>query len=62
MQSFVFPGNLDRTIAAIGSEPIPYMRTQEFSMINLESEQILLDLIRSEMVVQSFTQVQVLVR
>lgn len=45
MQSFVFPGNLDRTIAAIGSEPIPYMRTQEFSMINLESEQILLDLI-----------------
>ena len=45
MQSFVFPGNLDRTIAAIGSESIPYMRTQEFSMINLESEQILLDLI-----------------
>lgn len=45
MQSFVFPGNLDPDIAAMGAEPIPYMRTQEFSTINLESEQILLDLI-----------------
>ena len=30
---------------AIGSEPIPYMRTQEFSDIVLESERILLNLI-----------------
>lgn len=45
MNSFVFPGNIDGSIARIGSEPIPYMRTAEFSAINLESEQILLDLI-----------------
>lgn len=45
MQSFVFPGNIDPAIAAIGAEPIPYMRTQEFSDINLESEKILLELI-----------------
>ena len=45
MQSFVFPGNLDNGIAAIGAAPIPYMRTDEFSRVNLESERILLDLI-----------------
>ena len=45
MQSFVFPGNLDDEIAAIGAAPIPYMRTDEFSQVNLESERILLDLI-----------------
>ncbi len=45
MKSFVFPGNIDPAIAAIGAEPIPYMRTTEFSEINLESEEILLDLI-----------------
>lgn len=45
MLSYVFPGNIDKSIAAIGSSDIPYMRTEEFSAINLESEQILLDLI-----------------
>ena len=45
MLSYVFPGNIDPEIAAIGSKPIPYMRTAEFSAINLESEQILLRLI-----------------
>ena len=45
MHSYVFPRDLDKEIAAIGSQPIPYMRTEEFSKINLESERILLDLI-----------------
>ena len=45
MQSYVFPGNIDPRIAAIGAEPFLYMRTDEFSKINKESEKILLDLI-----------------
>ena len=45
MHSYAFPGDLAPEIAAIGSEPIPYMRTQEFSDIVLESERILLKLI-----------------
>lgn len=45
MESFVFPGNLDEKIAAIAAQPIPYMRTAEFSAINLESERLLLELI-----------------
>lgn len=45
MKSYVFPGDIDPAIMAIGSEPIPYMRTQEFSDIVLESERILLNLI-----------------
>lgn len=45
MKSYVFPGDIDPAIMAIGAEPIPYMRTQEFSDIVLESERILLDLI-----------------
>lgn len=45
MHSYAFPGDLSPEIAAIGSQPIPYMRTQEFSDIVLESEKILLDLI-----------------
>ena len=45
MQSFVFPGNIDPIIASIGSKPFMYMRTDEFSRINKESELILLDLI-----------------
>jgi len=48
MHSYVFPGDLDKEIAAIGSQPIPYMRTDEFSRINLESESILLDLIHCQ--------------
>ena len=45
MQSFVFPGNIDEQIMAIGSKPFMYMRTDAFSAINMESEKILLDLI-----------------
>ncbi|MBR5702775.1 MAG: alanine--glyoxylate aminotransferase family protein [Bacteroidales bacterium] len=45
MHSYAFPGDLAPEIAAIGSQPIPYMRTQEFSDIVLESERILLKLI-----------------
>lgn len=48
MNSFVFPGNIDQQIAAIGAQPIPYMRTAEFSAINLESERILLELIHCQ--------------
>ena len=45
MRSYVFPGDIDEQIMKIGSEPFMYMRTDAFSKINLESEQILLDLI-----------------
>ncbi len=45
MKSYVFPGDIDERIAGIGSDPIPYMRTDEFSKINLESEKMLLELI-----------------
>ena len=48
MHSYVFPGDLDKEIAAIGSQPIPYMRTDGFSKINLENESILLDLIHCQ--------------
>ncbi len=37
MHSYAFPGDIPESIARIGSEPIPYMRTDEFSRINLES-------------------------
>lgn len=45
MHSYVFPGDIDPKIAAIGSKPFLYMRTDEFSEINKESERILLELI-----------------
>lgn len=45
MKSFVFPGDIDERISALGSRPIPYMRTDEFSELNKESERILLNLI-----------------
>ena len=45
MRSYVFPGDIDPKIAAIGSKPFLYMRTDEFSQINKESEQLLLELI-----------------
>lgn len=44
MKSYVFPGNLDPDIQKLGAQDIPYMRTDEFSKINLESERILLSL------------------
>lgn len=45
MESFVFPGNIDEKIMQLGAQPFLYMRTDEFSEINKESERILLDLI-----------------
>lgn len=45
MQSFVFPGNIEPQIMDIASRPFIYMRTDEFSSINKESESLLLDLI-----------------
>lgn len=45
MQSYVFPGNIEESIMAIGSQPFMYMRTDAFSKINKESEQMLLNLI-----------------
>ena len=45
MHSYVFPGDIDPKIAEIGSKPFLYMRTDEFSEINKESERLLLELI-----------------
>ena len=45
MHSFVFPGNIDDSIMAIGSRPFIYMRTDAFSKINKDSERMLLELI-----------------
>lgn len=45
MESFVFPGNIEPEISLIGSQPIPYMRTETFSAIVKSSEQMLLHLI-----------------
>ena len=45
MKSFVFPGNIEPDILAIASKQVPYMRTQWFSDLVLESESMLLDLI-----------------
>lgn len=45
MESFVFPGNIEPEISLIGSQPIPYMRTEAFSAIVKSSEQMLLHLI-----------------
>ena len=45
MRSYVFPGDIDPAIMEIGAKPFLYMRTDAFSAINKESEQILLDLI-----------------
>ena len=45
MKSYVFPGDIDPVIAQIGAEPFLYMRTDEFSEINKESEKLLLEFI-----------------
>ena len=45
MHSYAFPGDIDPKLMELGAQPFLYMRTQEFSDINLESERILLDLI-----------------
>ncbi len=40
MKSFVFPGNIEPEILAIASQQVPYMRTQWFSDLVLESEEM----------------------
>ena len=44
MKSFVFPGNIEPEILEIGARQIPYMRTEAFSAIVKECEQIMLEL------------------
>lgn len=43
--SFAFPGLMEEEILSIGSEQIPYMRTQEFSEMVMDSERLLKQLI-----------------
>lgn len=45
MKQFVFPGNIEDDILAIGAQQLPYMRTAFFSEIVKESESMLLNLI-----------------
>ena len=45
MKLFVFPGNIEEDILAIGAQQLPYMRTSFFSQVVKESEQMLLNLI-----------------
>ncbi len=45
MKSYVFPGNIEDSILQIGGKPFPYMRTEQFSVLVKDSEQMLLDLI-----------------
>lgn len=45
MNLFVFPGNIEEDILAIGAQQLPYMRTPYFSTIVKESERMTLDLI-----------------
>lgn len=44
MKSYVFPGNIEEEILRIGAQPIPYMRTAQFSGLVKESESMLLNL------------------
>ena len=45
MKSFVFPGIIEQDILAIGANQVPYMRTEAFSAIVKECEQLLLNAI-----------------
>lgn len=45
MKSYVFPGNIEDSILQIGGKPFPYMRTEQFSALVKDSEQMLLNLI-----------------
>lgn len=45
MKSYVFPGDIEEDIRLIAAQPIPYMRTSEFSRLVKESEEMLLSLI-----------------
>jgi aspartate aminotransferase-like enzyme len=42
---FVFPGGIDPEVLAVGSEPVPYARTDTFAASVLESERWLLQLL-----------------
>jgi len=42
---FVFPGGIDPEVLAIGGEPVPYARTDEFAATTLESEAWLLEML-----------------
>jgi aspartate aminotransferase-like enzyme len=44
-RSYVFPGDIEEEIRQIAAEPIPYMRTADFSKLVKECEQMLLTLI-----------------
>lgn len=45
MKSYVFPGDIEESIRQIAAQPIPYMRTTDFSRIVKECEEMLLHLI-----------------
>lgn len=45
MKSYVFPGQIDSELMKICSEPIPYMRTPEFSEIVKNTERMLLQFV-----------------
>ena len=45
MKSYVFPGDIDPQLMKICSDPIPYMRTAEFSEIVKDTEQMLLEFV-----------------
>lgn len=45
MKSYVFPGDIEEDIRLIAAQPIPYMRTSDFSGLVKESEEMLLSLI-----------------
>ena len=44
MKLFVFPGNIEEDILAVGAQQLPYMRTPFFSQVVKESERMILDL------------------
>ncbi len=48
MKLFVFPGNIEEDILAIGAQQVPYVRTSEFSEMWLESEKRLLRMADNE--------------
>lgn len=45
MKSYVFPGDIEEEIRQISANPIPYMRTADFSALVKDSEKMLLSLI-----------------
>ncbi len=45
MKSYVFPGDIEESIREIAANPIPYMRTADFSVVVRDIESMLLSLI-----------------